>query len=332
MASASPIVFRCSCGQKLKATPVLAGREVKCPGCGQQTRVPAPVAPAPPRPMATNVFEAASPEIVLHPVSELPARVVKIRARRTSSRTVTIIVASLAGIALALGGSVWWFLGKVREISLPPQVDHPQPLHVADFKDEQFRLLAQLAYAHIQPTVSDALRAPSTAQFAETFEFDTRPRLAENAVTVRLKAWVESQNALGVPLRSPINALLTFDATKESWQTELLLLGDTYLVKQPWVEQVERMFAEYALLTRFSGERDRTSKEFTVRTDWWQLRSSAGDSPVTIDVLDGVDRVVQNLIVPAGGDATHEISQSGTFRLRVRTLGKWEANVFVPKQ
>jgi predicted RNA-binding Zn-ribbon protein involved in translation (DUF1610 family) len=70
MPDASMIVFRCACGQKLRATPARAGLEFKCPTCGAQVHVPrsgtstAPQAPPVPR----NVFSPAKPEILLHPV------------------------------------------------------------------------------------------------------------------------------------------------------------------------------------------------------------------------------------------------------------------------
>lgn len=38
-----PLVFECSCGKKLKVRDELAGKKVKCPGCGKPVQAPAPV-------------------------------------------------------------------------------------------------------------------------------------------------------------------------------------------------------------------------------------------------------------------------------------------------
>lgn len=40
-----PVVVACSCGKRLKAKPELAGKKVKCPGCGGVLVVPAPKVP-----------------------------------------------------------------------------------------------------------------------------------------------------------------------------------------------------------------------------------------------------------------------------------------------
>src|SRR5438067_12590152 len=44
---AKPIVVSCSCGKKLQVRAELAGKAVKCPGCGKSIKVPGPAANGP---------------------------------------------------------------------------------------------------------------------------------------------------------------------------------------------------------------------------------------------------------------------------------------------
>jgi predicted RNA-binding Zn-ribbon protein involved in translation (DUF1610 family) len=39
--TASSLAFSCTCGKSLKAKAALAGKKLKCPGCGEPVLVPA---------------------------------------------------------------------------------------------------------------------------------------------------------------------------------------------------------------------------------------------------------------------------------------------------
>jgi hypothetical protein len=60
-----PVVIACSCGKRLKAKPELAGKKVKCPGCGGVLVVPKPKVPVAaevePSPAVTSVAEKECP-------------------------------------------------------------------------------------------------------------------------------------------------------------------------------------------------------------------------------------------------------------------------------
>jgi hypothetical protein len=56
------IRFRCpKCRESLKAPPLWAGALTECPGCGHQSRVPAPL-PAPARPVPLTKVLVGEPE------------------------------------------------------------------------------------------------------------------------------------------------------------------------------------------------------------------------------------------------------------------------------
>ena len=56
-----PIRLKCQCGKALAVKDEMAGKAVKCPGCGQVIRVPAPGAGQPQSALATSPKPAASP-------------------------------------------------------------------------------------------------------------------------------------------------------------------------------------------------------------------------------------------------------------------------------
>jgi hypothetical protein len=57
-----PILVRCDCGKQLKAKDELAGRRVKCPGCGAVLTVPDIDEPAPNRPSAPKAEPPRRPK------------------------------------------------------------------------------------------------------------------------------------------------------------------------------------------------------------------------------------------------------------------------------
>lgn len=60
------IAFSCShCQRELRAKDDMAGRAVKCPGCGQATRIPAPAPAA--RAGKVQVLDAATPRLAALP-------------------------------------------------------------------------------------------------------------------------------------------------------------------------------------------------------------------------------------------------------------------------
>src|SRR5947209_10898615 len=61
-AAAAPIAVTCgSCQKKLQVKATLAGKAVKCPGCGGVVKIPAPSAPAADGEEWLDVNEAAAP-------------------------------------------------------------------------------------------------------------------------------------------------------------------------------------------------------------------------------------------------------------------------------
>ena len=163
-----PFSLACPCGGTVSGTRGESEREEPCPDCGEMHFVlPADVYPAPqtapakaPRKPKRAGRTAATPAKPAEKSSEPPANDAKpapaaptvpsvpvgTRWRAAARKQVTPLRAIAAGLALVVGGTVWWSVVQSR------------------------RSAAQLALAELPPVAAEALAEGRFAEAAERFE------------------------------------------------------------------------------------------------------------------------------------------------------------------
>ena len=127
----------------------------------------------------------------------------------TGKSTAAIVIGALWLLPLALGPVIAATTGGNSTSTAPPAASAPAPAVLSD--DE----VAGGAWIVCKDNVQEQLKAPSTAQFPPWTSEDITVQVTGNVVG--LVAWVEAENSLGAPLRTPFACSANYDPASDSY-------------------------------------------------------------------------------------------------------------------
>jgi hypothetical protein len=194
------IKFACEhCGKKLQAEDRKAGAIVTCPSCRQRTGVPDESAALPP--------ELGETVIVDGPDTAAPS------GRR---RIVAVIIAGAFAFLLVVVAA--WGVAARSSSHEPktPAAAHvpPPPVSPPD---------AEIAFERAKTLILDHLKAPKTAEFPEDAQVMKMQPGAAGSTWFTMDSFVDSKNAMGVPIRAKWTVQLQKDGGGQ-WHPEMVVL------------------------------------------------------------------------------------------------------------
>lgn len=285
-----------------------------CPQCG--TKYKLPLGKKPPRRCKKCAdwehFEAevtAAEEAVAIPVEPEPPpeptpktfEVVAVEKPKSTWRPRRRLPRWTWAAFIGLGAALTFGLLQLRaSLSTPPRHDL-----IKDMTSEEQKVLRAELFASAQATMLKHLKSPKSATFEAEHDIEIRPDLfSADKIEALVKGHVESQNALGVFLRSPFLVRLKGSTLDRKWTSRAVMLGDDVLDIEPALmqeilasqkkEPEPPKVAKWKRIMRYHFAAPKSTPYVEISTKVWKVQYTSHEDFTLTTQLEGGERNILN--------------------------------------